>query len=518
MRAGTNVLAGLLVVTVLGIAALVQGASPGACTVRGGTLRYGLLRDPVGLDPHVNYGATSSSLQGNVYDTLVTYDAHAKLIPALAASWSQPQPTVYVFRVRPNVAFQDGSPLTPADVLFTFRRILDPQTHATRQKDLEGLLDTVRAAGADTVEVRLKHPSATFLDMLAAKEMFIVSKRWADAGGDFKKSMNGTGAFRLASYEPNVRYVLERSPGAWAPACLDRIELVPIMDDRARVNALRSGQIDFLEYLPWQDTEFFMRARDFRVHRGFEVFNMVRLNPARPPLTNPKVRQALNFAINRETASLTAFGGQAQLMDGFLIRKDSWAYNPETSKIWRYDPARALALLKEAGYARPQDLHLLFESTTLTVHLDSAQVIATMLRSFGVTVDLKLIDLPTLLQKRVSGDYMMAMDGLSLPWNDPDVYYQYFHSTGTAYAAAVHFKDDRLDQLLDDGRRLLDRERRKAIYADVERVLYREAPWIFVVWRPQAEVTAGRVKGYVRLPGGLGTTSPAYLNRVWIEK
>lgn len=509
--------AALLILSLLWHPTFGQSVAP-SCKVMGGTLRYGLVRDPIAFDPHVNYGASSSSLQGNVYDSLVRYDPDGKIVPALAASWSQPQPAIYVFRLQRNVTFHDGSAFTAADVAFTFKRVLDPEAHATRQKDLEGLLDGVRVADPYTIEVRLKHPSATFLDMLAGREMYVVSRKWAEAGGDFKKAENGTGPFRVASYEPNVRYVLERYPRAWDPACLDRVEEIPILDDRARVNALRSGQAEFIEYVPWQDIEYFFRTRGYRAYRGFDVFNMIRLNPQRPPLNNPRVRQALNFAINREAVSLTAFGGQAQSMDGFLIRKDSWAYNPETSKVWKSDPPRALALLKEAGIQRPQDVRLSFDSTTLTVHLDTAQVVATMLRSLGIEVDLHLMDVPTLVQKRVTGDYTMMMDGLSLPWGDPDVYYQYFHSTGTAHAAAVKFKDDRLDQLLDEGRRLTDRTKRREIYSQVERILYQDAPWIFAVWRPQAEAASTAVKGYFRLPGGLGTYTPAYLNRVWIEK
>jgi peptide/nickel transport system substrate-binding protein len=113
---------------------------------------------------------------------------------------------------------------------------------------------------------------------------------------------------------------------------------------------------------------------------------------------------------------------------------------------------------------------------------------------------------------------MMMMDGLSLPWADPDAYYQYFHSAGTAHAAAIKFRNARLDALLEEGRRLTDQTKRKAIYADVERILAEEAPWIFTLWRPQAEASRSFVKGYTRLPGGLGTSTVAYFERIYIEK
>src|SRR5215472_4144038 len=151
-----RIVAGLLVIICLWLPAAARGAPATAtCATKGGTLKFGLYRDPTGLDPHLNYGATSSSLQGNVYDNLVTYDARGNIAPSLAESWSQPQPTVYVFGLRRNVTFHDGTPFSAADVLYSFKRIMDPQTKATLQKEYEGLVETVRAQGDYTVEVRL---------------------------------------------------------------------------------------------------------------------------------------------------------------------------------------------------------------------------------------------------------------------------------------------------------------------------------------------------------------------------
>jgi peptide/nickel transport system substrate-binding protein len=135
----------------------------------------------------------------------------------------------------------------------------------------------------------------------------------------------------------------------------------------------------------------------------------------------------------------------------------------------------------------------------------------------GINVDFRIVELAILLQHRVNGDFMMAMDGLSLPWGDPDAYYQYFHSSGYAYATGVKFKNELLDQLLEEGRRTLEVAKRKTTYADVERILAMEAPWIFALWRPQGEVGRSNIKGYVRLPGSLGSGTVAFLERLWIE-
>jgi len=488
-----------------------------SCGATGGTLQIGNIRAPVGLDPNVNFGITSYELQGSVYDTLVRYAPDGTLSPGLATAWSQPTPTTYLFTLRRNVRFQDGTPFAASDVAFTFQRIADPRVHATRGPDLQNVLDRVEGRGPYTVEVRLKRPQVSFLNLLASPDMYIVSASWA-ASHEFRQEMNGTGPFRLVSYEPDVRYVLERNPAAWAPPCLDRIEIRPIPDDRARAAALLSGQVNFVDSLPWQAVEQVMRQRGYRVYRGHDIFDFVRLNPTRPPLDNPQVRQALNFAIDRQALSFVAFDGEAVPMNGFLVVQGSWAYNPQTSRAWTHDPARALSLLRPAGYARPQDLRVAFESWSGSVHLDVAQAIATQLKQLGIGVDLRVIEAPALYQKRVTGDYMMLMDGLGLPWNDPDAYYDFFHSGASGYAAGVRFKDARLDALLEEGRATSDRGRRKAIYADVERLLARDAPWLFGVWRPEAEAARSTVQGFVRMPDGLGSYSMTEMGRLWIGK
>jgi len=517
MRITSLLLAVMLCVLGIGSAGIVHGAPAPKCKVQGGTLRYGLVRDPTTFDPHINDGVTSSSIQGNVYDGLVEFGPDGEVAPALAESWMQPTPSTYVFRLRHNVTFHDGTPFTAADVLYTFQRIQDPKTAATRQLDLKTSVRAIKAVDPYTVEIDLTQPTATFLQMLAAREMYIVSKAWGDRGGDFKRAMNGTGSYRLASYEPHVRYVLERYAKAWNTPCIDRIEMTPINNDQARMDALKSGQVDFTEYVIWQETEYFFTHPGFRVYRGRDLFDFVRLNPNRPPLDRPQVRQALNFAINRQTINIVAFGGQGLPMEGFLTKPDSWAYNPDTSKVWKYDPKRATALLADAGL-KPQDLHLTFEADPGPETFDPAQVILTELRQLGVNVDFKIIDIPTLVKKRANGDFLLLMDGKSLPWNDPDAYFDFFYSAGTNYAAAVKFKNTQLDQLLERGRTTTNPALRKPMYAGVERILYQQAPWIFAVWRPQAEAGRSFVKGYVRLPGALGTYTPGHFNRLWIEK
>jgi glutathione transport system substrate-binding protein len=202
-------------------------------------------------------------------------------------------------------------------------------------------------------------------------------------------------------------------------------------------------------------------------------------------------------------------------MTAGLIPEGHWAY--PNLNVWSYDPAKGKQLLAEAG-VNPATTKILFDSTTLSVHIDDAQIIVTQLQKAGFNqIELKTMDVPTQQKKRVSGDYQMFIDGFSLPNPDPDSYSVWFSSGGPLYAKPVGFADETLDKLLDEGRSTLEQNKRKAIYGQVEQRLTELAPWVFLHWRPMGEVTRANVKGFARLPGALGYKSTGGLKYVWKE-
>jgi ABC-type transport system substrate-binding protein len=484
----------------------------------GGVLKVALLRDPTGWDPHINYGATTYTFQNNVYEQLVRYSAKGTLEPGLAVRWETPDPRTYVIHLRKNVRFHSGNPFTAEDVKFSIERMLDPNTNATRAREF-AVVQAVEVVDPHTVRIALKQPSAPFLDLLAAGEAMIADAKWARAGGDFKKATSGTGPFKLGPFETGVRYTLVKNPDYWeAPLpYLDRIELATIGKDEQRVSALRTGAVDLAEYIPWQEIKALEKDAAVRVYVGYDTFNVIRLNPKRPPFDNPKVRQAFNYLVDRKEIMDLAWGGIGRPFGAGLIPEGHWAFPRTLQSSWSHDLPRAKRLLAEAGL-NPGATKLTFDSTTLTVHMDSAQIIVTQLQRAGFTqVDLKPMDVPTQQRKRVSGEYQLMMDGFSLPWPDPDFYTAFFGTGGASYARAVEFSDAALDRLLDEGRSTLDQARRAAIYAQVEQRLVELAPWVFLHWRPQAEASRATVGGYVRLPGALGNKSLGGLKHVYKE-
>lgn len=484
----------------------------------GGTLKIALLRDPTGWDPHINYGATTYTFQANIYETLLRYSLKGALEPALAARWETPGPTTYVLHLRKGVRFHSGNPLTAEDVKWSLERILAPATNATRAKEFS-VIEAIAVVDPATVRITLKQPSAPFLELLAAAEAVIVDSKWVRDGGDLKRAASGTGPFRLGPYETGVRYALVKNPDYWeAPyPYLDRIELSTVGKDEVRVQALRTGSVDLAEYIPWQEIRALEKDPNVRVHVGYDTFNVIRLNPKRPPFDNPKVRQAFNYLVDRKEIIELAWGGIGRPFGAGLIPEGHWAFPRALQGTWSHDPARARRLLAEAGVT-PQATRLTFDSTTLSVHMDSAQIIVTQLQRAGFTqVDLRPMDVPTQQRKRVTGEYQMMMDGFSLPWPDPDFYTAFFGTGGASYARAVEFSDPTIDRLLAEGRGTADQAKRAAAYAQVEQRLTELAPWVFLHWRPQAEAHRAAVGGYTRLPGALGNKSLGGLKYVYRE-
>ncbi len=507
-------------VGVLLVAAILAGLPPagGTAPKAGGVLKLALLRDPTGWDPHINYGATTYSFQANIYEALVRHSLKGTPEPALAVRWEMPDPTTYVFSLRKNVRFHSGNPFTAEDVKYSIERILDPNTNATRAREF-AVVQAVTVVDPSTVRVSLKQPTASFLELLASGEAMMVDSKWAKGGGDFRKATSGTGPFKLGPFETGVRYALVKNPDYWDPPLpyLDRIELATIAKDEQRVSALKTTAVDMAEYVPWQAIKELEKDPAIRVYVGYDTFNVIRLNPRRPPFDNVKVRQALNYLVDRKEIIDLAWGGIGRPFGAGLIPEGHWAFPKPLQNTWAYDVARAKKLLAEAG-VNPAATRIVFDSTTLSVHMDEAQIVVTQLQRAGFTqVELKPMDVPTQQRKRVTGDYQMMMDGFSLPWPDPDFYTAFFGTGGASYARAVDFSDPALDKLLEQGRTILDQAKRAAVYAQVEQRLTELAPWVFIHWRPQAEASRATVGGYTRLPGALGNKSLGGLKYVYKE-
>lgn len=500
------------------------GSSPAAPAgpKSGGILKIGISRDPLALDGHIAYGITNSSVLGNIYDGLVEYDmpGDGQIKGALAESWEMPDEKTYLFKMRQGVTFHNGDEWNANVAKWNLDRMMNPATGATRRGELTAMIEKIEVVDPFTLKVTLKQPTPVFLNVLASREAYMMSQKFIEAGNDPKQKTNGTGPFVLKSYEPQRNVVLTKNANYWKKGLpyLDGLELTVLQEDAARVNAFKGREVDFIEYVPWQELTLFQADNTLTMTMGFDSFNIVRINPNRAPFNNPKARQALNYIVDRQEVINLAWGGQGRAITGGMLQSNSPYHSADLQNIYKKDHDKARALLKEAGIDDPSKIKIILETSTLAVHKDTAQVVLQQLQKFGFQVEYKDFEFQTTIDKRASGDYMLLVDGLGMSWPDPDFYFQYFHSTGSGYARGAKYKNDKVDQLIQQGRTTLDPAKRKQIYRDLEQELVNDAPWIYLLWRPQAEVSQKYVMGYKPLPGGIAGYTIGYLEYLWLNK
>jgi ABC-type transport system substrate-binding protein len=487
--------------------------------VSGGTLRYGAVRDMSVFDPHQSGGISNAWVIGNIYDKLVTFDQEGNFVGELASSFEQVDDLTYRFVLRDGVTFHNGEPFTANDVIATIDRIKDESVQAV---NFDAATNIAQATAVDdfTLEIVLKELDLAFLHELASDTFYIISAADADATYSTPDNYNGTGPFTLESWEPQRAFNLVKHAGYWKPGqpYVDRVEIMPILDDGARVDALLSGELDLVEYVPWQSFEV-VESAGAQLFPSNGLQSYLRLNTNEEPLTSKPLRQAISYIINRSDVNEIAFGGRGIPMTGSLQPQDSQYYVAELDGFYEQNLEKAAELIKEAGYDSPADVPVIdFQVSTSALSQQPAQVIQQQLQDFGLQLEFRTIEVATLFENRANGTYTLHMDGGGMSWPDPDYLRTYLHSSdGTSHAVGVGYSNPDLDQLLEEGMDTTDVEERKAIYRQVEEMVLDDCPMIFILWRAQAEAAAANLRGYYALPNGLETYRVDHFEDLWFE-
>ncbi|MGD8500480.1 MAG: ABC transporter substrate-binding protein, partial [Phycisphaerales bacterium] len=320
-------------------------------------------------------------------------------------------------------------------------------------------------------------------------------------------------------YEPGVKAILSRNPGYFVKGqpYLDEVEFRMIKNDDARVNALRTKAVDMIDFVPWKDIDALNRDPNIIVDSAGGAFMNLWTNATKKPFDDPRIRRALAFAIDRDAISRAAFFGHGSPLFGPPTTSDSPFYNQDLENSFGYDLEKAKALLKEAGYPSGFDLELgVYQG--MTIYTTTAQIVQANLKKIGLNANLKLLEWASVVEKKNSGDYDIMVYGVSVKLPDPGAYSYYFGAESTYWAKPIGFRDDRLEELLIQGRAATEISARKQIYHQVEKRLIDLSPWVFINWRETAQAFHKKVKGYKQLGGGLAELSPGIaLPILWVE-
>ena len=306
--------------------------------------------------PGVSRGIQAYYLKGNIFNPLVTVDEDLNFVPELAESWeTQENGKVYVFHLRKGVKFHDGTDFNAEAVRWNIQWTTDRDS----QSVMDAFLDTIETAeviDAHTIKITLKYPTFTLLPALAQyrEGLLIKSPTAYEKFGKQEAQQHpvGTGPFKLAKWEQNNLIVLEKNKDYWKPGLpyLDRVELKIMKDGVTRATALRAGEVDYVSWLPREHVDRVTKQSKIQVWTGkgsstaFSAFNV-----SRKPFDNPNVRIALaGYGIDRRAIAKAALLGHGGPQWGFLPPGAKGF--KDLSELYAYDPDKAKALLKEAGF------------------------------------------------------------------------------------------------------------------------------------------------------------------------
>ena len=357
------------------------------------TIVWGKNLEATLLDPHTSVLGSSWELLHTVYDGLTDLDTDMNAIPALAESWSQPNPTTYVFMLRQGVKFSNGREMTADDVVGSLQRILDPSTGSFFGLQL-GKIKSVSSSDASTVTIELEEPYAPILTALSSTMASIIPMKELNEGSlDLSKDTLGTGPFMVESHASGDNWVLVRNPHYWEAGLpvADKLIVRIIPTDQALVAALRAGTIDIAQFDSSPDAPRLLSNVDNVEVVTSEQSNMwfVLLNAVaeESPFTNQLVRQAFALAIDRNEIIKFAFGGNGRPSGVLAPMFDAC----DTSKLplFTRDVERAKALLKEAGMEEISFDMLIVPDG---VQEEWGSVIKKNLAQVGMTVNLVSVD------------------------------------------------------------------------------------------------------------------------------
>lgn len=472
----------------------------GGTTTAGGSLVFGLSSYPPSFNPFLNTGAAAQAILWSVHRGLVGYDSKGNIRGEIAETWDVQGASVYTFHLRKNAKFHNGDPVTAADVKYSLDFIRDTANAAYSYTDLK-IISDVQAVDNNTVKVTLSQPSASFLPILAEPNIPMVSQKFAAANPN---DWMGAGPFTIKSQQKGSSVVLSKFKDFYTAGVpkLDTIKFSAYPDDNLRVTALKAGDVDFIDYPPWNamddikaDPNLVLDTTD---NGGFMY---LQFNCGVAPFNNVKVRQAIGYAINRQDIVDAVFFKHGAPLYGWPVDPSSPYYDQSLASHFSYNPDKAKQLLASAGYSKGFSATLLSNST-YGMHKDTAQAVQNSLTQVGIKLDLKLPDWATRVSLGTKGQFEFAVEGGGGYYIDPD-YLAILAQSGSPLDGPTNFDDPQIAELLKQGRASVDVATRKPIYTQLQSRLNDLSPLMFLCWRAQGYAYNKKVQGFLNPPGFL---------------
>jgi peptide/nickel transport system substrate-binding protein len=486
------------------------------------------------LDPHLSANGYAMKMMEWIGGNLVTVDPSGKIVPYLAESWTvSPDGTTYDFTVRKDVKFHDGTALKASDFVYTFKRMMDPETKAVQSFAVGDVLDGITLVDDYTFEVKFKVPQPTLLEGVAfsmgvyqpMSEAYVKS-----LDGPYGRKPMSVGPYKFSEWQTGNLIVLKRNPDyTWAPAFahqgpayIDTIE-VRFLPEVATITAgLENGEIDFAGVGPVDLPKFQDKTKYTILERlSTGILPYIAMNLDKPPLDDIRVRKALNLALDRQTIIKVVALGAGVEQRGPLT-PSTVGYWPDSEKIGLgFDLAQAKALLREAGYT--EGANGMFEKDgqplKFTLNMMAGQKLAEVLqeqwKAAGIQVDIQQQEAGVLIGALFTGGFELSWAGWA--WPTAEILDSMFNSKMIGAGANVHrVRDEQLDTILNATEVELDQAKRMANYAQVQQRVIEQA-YIIPLYASKTFLGLNaRFKGVLKMP--YDPVGFPYINEMYLAK
>ncbi|HEV8310031.1 MAG TPA: ABC transporter substrate-binding protein [Methylomirabilota bacterium] len=452
--------------------------APGSAMAKAtGTLTIAQGADVTSLDPHQTQGTAGRGVMRSFLESLLIRDQDLKVQPWLAKSYAMINPRTWEFKLRDDAVFHNGEKFTAEAVKFSIERFVDPKTrniYAANLKPVE------RVEVVDPYTVRL-HTALPYPSLIANLTDFLLiasPKAMRETGEEFARKPIGTGPYRFVEWVAGERLVVQAVDRHWTGGpWVERIVWRTITEPAARVTALRTGDADLIANVPPAQVSA-VSGGGMQVARtaGLGIMLLI-LNASKGPLADKRVRQAINYAVNKEKIITGLYGGAARPLNGPFATANE-GFDPAAPPPYPYNPDRAKQLLAEAGHAKGFKFTLITPNGRYLNDRQVAEAAAGDLRRIGVEMEVSPLEwgavIKELQEKRA--------DGFLLMQNNTDTY----QILSTCFSSKIkgipwlHYANPRVDSLLDQVAQEMNEKERIALYKELGKQIVDDAPWIFL--------------------------------------
>ncbi|XOK59804.1 ABC transporter substrate-binding protein [Paenibacillus elgii] len=448
------------------------GAEAAKEPVRGGSVVVAVPQDPDYLDPHLAVASGTQEMMFNVFEGLLKPNEKGELQPAVAQEYKvSPDGLTYTFTLRDGVKFHNGKTVAAEDVKFSYERLMGKDTGKPLSSAFANV-ESVDTPDARTVTVKLKKNDVSFMSNFTAA---ILPKGYDNQN----KAPVGTGPFKFVEFQPNQKLVIEKNKDYYVQGVpyLDKVEFRIMPDAEASLLALKSGDIDMY---PRIGNERIAELGDqFRYVEGMQ--NMVQLmtmNIARKPFDDPRVRQAVNYAVDTDEIIKVVADGKGTKLGSNMSPVMQKYFQEGLESTYNVNVDKAKSLLAEAGLKDGF-------STTISVpsnykfHVDTAQVIAQQLAKVGITAKIEMVEWAVWLDRIYKGrDYDMTIIGLTGKLDPHEVLVRYASDYKSNF---YNYNNPEYDKLIKAAQIELDDAKRAQHYKDAQKLLTKDAVAVYIM-------------------------------------